>query len=164
MSISVRSSGASRVGQSRVAIIVGVVPFAILALGASAFGSHGDAGSLAGPIDTFDPLDATSLAGGHMTGTSGLAAMAAQAGLADATAWQGAGHCGRVGFIIGTGKPETLAVRADVAGTVAADLAGATCGAGQGRLLGLAVGRIGVRGRLGDGRLAIVSSRSDRCW
>lgn len=97
-----------------------------------------------------------------MTGTSGLAAVTAEAGLSDTSARQAAGQDACVAVIIGAGEAEAFAVGADVARAVAADLAGAACGACQRRLLGLAVGRIGVGGGLGGGYRWLRDGRCSR--
>lgn len=77
--------------QAWIAVGMTIVPLPILALGASAIVPHGNTGSFAGTIDTFNALGAAALAGGHVAGTSGLAAVAAQASLPHAASWQSAG-------------------------------------------------------------------------
>lgn len=88
--------------------------------------------------------------------------MTTEARLSDTSARQATGQDACVAVIIGAGEAEAFAVGADVARAIAADLAGAACGACQRRLLGLAVGRIGVGGGLGGGYRWLRDGRSSR--
>lgn len=83
-------------------------------------------GSFPRAVDAFDTLGATSLASGHVAGTSGLATMATQTCLLDSATRQGQGPVIGIRVVIGAWEPEPLAVGTDWAKAVTTDFAKAT--------------------------------------
>lgn len=157
--------GACWVGQALVAVKVAIVPFPILTLGASTVVSHSNPSPFTWSIDAFNALSATALAGGHVSGTSGLATVAAQTSLSHTTTRQSAGQSPRVRIVVRARKSEALAVGTNVAGSIATNFPGTTGGAGQGRLFRLAIGRIGVGSEIRVVELAMGDDRNGGwCW
>jgi len=142
--------GALAVGQGSVAVVgiivepVAVLVAVVVTLGApdiATASTRRGSRALARPVDAVQPLSAAAIARGLVARAPGLAAVAVEAGLLDATAGQGEAPCLGLAIVIGAGEAEALAIGAEGASAVAADLAHATGAACRGRLLGAVAGR-----------------------